>query len=442
MHVDARNRVSINGIAPQSELDVSGLITASSGLNITGTTNSTYTRATPFTTATGSIVTQGGLSVGLDSNFGGKLTVYGQATLSNVDSSGTPIPAAVLVPGYTTNSAEATSLNLPNVSVPLYDIGTATRPFRNIYATNFSGNFAGTFTGTLEGSTNGTAAGLASPTVFSIIGDVISNKVSFNGQTENGTAIFSTQISENFVSSKTPATDSFDTDSVLIYRTGTGLLQMPKSVLLSHVPVIPVGTILPFAGTVVPTGYLLCDGSEVLISEYSTLYSKILFTYKDRTLLKGASTFALPDLRGRFPLGADNMNNGTTVPSSDGSGNLISTTTDLNGNASSSAKRVNESTASVVGLGNTSATGTTQLTSSNLPDHTHTLNNGHSQYFAVNTPNEAPDSTAQPNKGTTGGAGTGSAILNTGGVNGSSNSPINIMNPYLTINYIIFTGNI
>ena len=217
---------------------------------------------------------------------------------------------------------------------------------------------------------------------------------------------------------------------------------MPKSVLLSHVPVIPVGTILPFAGTVVPTGYLLCDGSEVLISEYSTLYSKILFTYKDRTLLKGASTFALPDLRGRFPLGADNMNNGTTVPSSDGSGNLISTTTDLNGNASSSAKRVNESTASVVGLGNTSATGTTQLTSSNLPDHTHTLNNGHSQYFAVNTPNEAPDSTAQPNKGTTGGAGTGSAILNTGGVNGSSNSPINIMNPYLTINYIIFTGNI
>ena len=442
LHVDARNRVSINGIAPQSELDVSGLITASSGLNITGTTNSTYTRATPFTTATGSIVTQGGLSVGLDSNFGGKLTVYGQATLSNVDSSGTPIPAAVLVPGYTTNSAEATSLNLPNVSVPLYDIGTATRPFRNIYATNFSGNFAGTFTGTLEGSTNGTAAGLASPTVFSIIGDVISNKVSFNGQTENGTAIFSTQISENFVSSKTPATDSFDTDSVLIYRTGTGLLQMPKSVLLSHVPVIPVGTILPFAGTVVPTGYLLCDGSEVLISEYSTLYSKILFTYKDRTLLKGASTFALPDLRGRFPLGADNMNNGTTVPSSDGSGNLITTTTDLNGNASSSAKRVNESTASVVGLGNTSATGTTQLTSSNLPDHTHTLNNGHSQYFAVNTPNEAPDSTAQPNKGTTGGAGTGSAILNTGGVNGSSNSPINIMNPYLTINYIIFTGNI
>jgi microcystin-dependent protein len=442
LRVDSNQRVSINGIAPQSELDVAGLITASSGLNITGARNSTYARATPFTTATGSIVTQGGLSVGLDSNFGGKITVYGQATLSNVDASGNPLPTSVLVPGYTTNSAEATSLNLPNVAIPLYDIGTATRPFRNIYATNFSGNFSGVFSGTLEGSINGTAAGLASPTVFSIIGDVSSNTVSFNGQTETGTAVFTTQISSNFVSSKTPATDSFDTDVFLTYRSGTGLMQMPKSVLLSHVPTIPVGTILPFAGTSIPAGYLLCDGSEVLISEYSTLYSKILFNYKDRTLLKGAGTFALPDLRGRFPLGADNMNNGKTVPSSDGSGNLISTTTDLNGNISSSAKRVNESTASVVGLGNTLATGTATLTSNNLPDHTHTLNNGHSQYFAVNTPNEAADDTAQPNKGTTGGAGTGSAILNTGGVNGSSNSPINIMNPYLTINYIIFTGNI
>jgi microcystin-dependent protein len=440
LHVDSNQRVSINGISPQSELDVVGLITASAGLNITGTTNSVYTRATPFTTATGSIVTQGGLSVGLDSNLGGKLTVYGQVTVNNVNASGTPIPTSVMVPGYTTNSAEATSLNIPNVANPLYDIGTATRPFRNIYATNFSGNFSGTFTGTLEGSSNGTAAALASPTVFSITGDVTSNAVSFNGQSETGTAIFTTAISEDFITRKQTATDSVGTDSLLVYRQGTGLLRMPKTTLLNHVAIIPIGTILPFAGVTVPTGYLLCDGSEILVSEYPDLYSKILFTYKNPRLLKGLGTFALPDLRGRFPLGADNMNNQITVPSSDGSGTQISTTTDINGNSSSVAKRINETTASVVGQGNTAANGTTVLVTANLPDHTHTLNNGHSQYFVVNTPNEAPDNTSQPNKGTTGGAGTGNAIFNTGGVNGSSNKPINIMNPYLTINYIIFTG--
>jgi microcystin-dependent protein len=442
LHVDASNKVSINGIAPQSELDVTGLITASTGLKISGTSNSTFTRATPFTTATGSIVTQGGLSVALDSNFGGKITAYGPLTLSYVDVTGSPMPTSVLVPGYTTNSAEAISLNLPVVTSPAFDIGTSTRPFKTIYASNFSGNFSGTFSGTLEGSTNGTAAALSSPTVFSLSGDVTSNAVSFNGQTETGKAIFTTSISENVISLKPPATDSFAEDSLLVFRKGTGLLQMKKSVLLQHIPLIPTGTILPFAGIDAPTGYLLCDGSEVLITEYSDLYSKILFTYRDRTLLKGAGTFALPDLRGRFPLGADNMNNGITVPSKDGSGNLISTTVDLNGNSSSSAKRVNETTASVVGLGNTTATGSIKLTTDNLPDHTHTLNNGRSQYFAVNSPVETPDDTAQPNKGTTGGNGTGSGILNTGGVNGSLGNPISIMNPYLTINYIIFTGKI
>ena len=442
LHVDASNKVSINGIAPQSELDVTGLITASTGLKISGTSNSTFTRATPFTTATGSIVTQGGLSVALDSNFGGKITAYGPLTLSYVDVNGSPVPTSVLVPGYTTNSAEAISLNLPVVTSPAFDIGTSTRPFKTIYASNFSGNFSGTFSGTLEGSTNGTAAALSSPTVFSLSGDVTSNDVSFNGQTETGKAIFTTSISENFISLKPPATDSFAEDSLLVFRKGTGLLQMKKSVLLQHIPLIPTGTILSFAGIDAPTGYLLCDGSEVLITEYSDLYSKILFTYKDRTLLNGAGTFALPDLRGRFPLGADNMNNGITVPSKDGSGNLISTTVDLNGNSSSSAKRVNETTASVVGLGNTTATGSIKLTTDNLPDHTHTLNNGRSQYFAVNSPVETPDDTAQPNKGTTGGNGTGSGILNTGGVNGSLGNPISIMNPYLTINYIIFTGKI
>lgn len=440
IHADPSGKVGINTLAPSSALDVSGLITASTGLKITGTADSSYSPGTLFTTATGSIVTQGGLSVAKKSNFGDDITSFGQYFLNYLDADANPIAASVILPGYTSNSAEAASLNIPNIINPLYDIGTETRRFRNIFATNFSGNFTGTFTGTLEGSANGTAAALSSPTVFSLIGDVTSNSVSFNGQSETGTAIFNTSINQNFISGKTAATDSLINDEFLVYRSGTGLLRMSKAVLTNHIATIPIGTILPFAGTSVPTGYLLCDGSELLIATYSDLYSVIGYSYKAPGLLDGLGTFGLPDLRGRFPLGADNMNNNMTVPSKDGSGNQVSTSLDLNGNPSLVAHRVNEITATIIGRGNTSATESKTLEYNNLPDHTHSLNDGTSQFYAVNTPTEASDRNAIPNKGTSGESGTGSGILNTGSVNGTTGSPVNIMNPYQTINYIIFTG--
>jgi microcystin-dependent protein len=440
LHADASGNIGINNASPGSELDVTGLVTASTGVKITGTTDSSYSPGTAFTTATGSITTQGGISVAKKSIFGDDVTSYGQYFLNYLDNNSTPIASSVILPGYSTNTVEAANLNIPLVNSPLYDIGTSTRSFRNIYATNFSGNFTGTFTGTLEGSANGTAAALSSPTVFSLTGDVTSNNVSFNGRSETGTAIFNTSISQSFISTKQVATDSLATDSLLAYRSGVGLLQMPKAVLIKHIATMPVGSILPFAGSVVPAGYLLCDGSEILIATYSDLYSVIGYSYKAPGLLDGLGSFGLPDLRGRFPLGADNMNNNITVPSRDGSGNLVSTTLDLNGNFSTAAHRVNDTTANIVGQGNVTATGTIQLGASNLPDHTHSLNDGTSQFYAVNTPSESADKNAVSNKGTTGLPGTGAAILNTGSVNGTTSVAINIMNPYQTINYIIFTG--
>ena len=449
LHVDASGKVGIgtNNVAPRSTLDVSGLITADTGLHIIGTTDAAYTTGTLFTTATGSIVTQGGMTVAKKSVFGDDITSYGQYNINYVDNTNTPIAAAVLLPGYSTDSNEATTLNIPLVSAGQYDIGSATRPFRNLYGSNFVGNFSGTFTGTLEGSASGSAAALQSSTVFSLAGDVSSNSISFNGQTETGTAVFNTTINPSFITTnsdgtpRTVATDSFVTDTLLVYRTNVGLVQMPKSTLLQHVPVLPIGSILPFAGTVVPTGYLLCDGGEVLISTYSQLYSVIGYSYKNPAYLLGAGTFAVPDLRGRFPLGADNMNNNITVPSSDGSGTQISTTKDINGNHSLVAHRVNDITASNIGSGNVAATGYVSLTSSNLPDHSHTLNDGNAQYYAVSAPGSASDPNAIFGYGLVAGS-TGSGLPNSGPVQGATNIAVNVMNPYQTINYIIFTGNI
>lgn len=62
----------------------------------------------------------------------------------------------------------------------------------------------------------------------------------------------------------------------------------------------PAGIIMPFAGTVAPEGYLFCDGSAVSRSTYATLYAVIGDTFGAGD---GSSTFNVPDLSGRVPLG-------------------------------------------------------------------------------------------------------------------------------------------
>lgn len=448
LHAGAPGKVGIgvNNIAPTTTLDVMGTLTVrdddansiAGSLKVLGTVDSSYTAGTLFTTATGSIVTQGGLSVAKKSTFGGPVTVYGSY---DNDTRAYSTPVAVNLLNSSTGDPTSGPVIIPGTdsATNLYDIGSSTRSFRNVYAQQFVGNFTGTFNGTLEGSASGTASALASPTVFSITGDVTSNSISFNGQSETGTAVFTTKISNDFINSQDPTFDSITTDEFLVYRGGVGLLKMTKAALIRHIPLVPVGSILPFAGTSAPEGYLLCDGSEVLISNYPDLYNIIGFTYKPAIYLRGAGTFALPDLRGRFPLGRDNMNNGIQVPDSTNPGVTISTTTDINGNASTSAHRVNEVTANSVGLGNNAATGYVTLGTANLPQHTHTLNDGITQYYAASPPGSPADPNAIAGYGLSGDS-TGSGLPSSGPVSGSTGLPFNVMNPYQTINYIIFTG--
>ncbi len=54
-----------------------------------------------------------------------------------------------------------------------------------------------------------------------------------------------------------------------------------------------------FAGSYAPLGWHLCDGSILSISENEVLYTLLGTTYGG----DGQTTFALPDLRGRVPIG-------------------------------------------------------------------------------------------------------------------------------------------
>lgn len=62
----------------------------------------------------------------------------------------------------------------------------------------------------------------------------------------------------------------------------------------------PVGVISLFSGTTAPNGWLICDGSAVSRTTYANLFSVIGTTYGTGD---GSTTFNIPDLQGRVPVG-------------------------------------------------------------------------------------------------------------------------------------------
>lgn len=73
---------------------------------------------------------------------------------------------------------------------------------------------------------------------------------------------------------------------------------------------MPPGLVFPFAGVTAPTGYQLCDGSDLNTYDYSTLHAVISATYGGTAYEEGVTdqsgvttTFKVPDLRGRVVAG-------------------------------------------------------------------------------------------------------------------------------------------
>lgn len=67
---------------------------------------------------------------------------------------------------------------------------------------------------------------------------------------------------------------------------------------------LPPGTVLPYAGSAAPSGFLLAYGQAVDRTTYADLFTAIGTTYGAGD---GVTTFNLPDLRGRAAFGKDDM---------------------------------------------------------------------------------------------------------------------------------------
>ena len=158
-----------------------------------------------------------------------------------------------------------------------------------------------------------------------------------------------------------------------------------------------IGMVFIFAGNFAPRGYMFCAGQLLPISQNTALFSILGTTYGG----DGQTTFALPDLRGRAPIG---FGQGPGLPSFD--------------------------------LGEVTGTTSVTILSTQMPAHNHRINS--SQASDTTNPSGAfagnDSRTAYPIYSTTGDGTTMNpqAIGVTGG-----NAPTGIQNPILGVNYII-----
>ncbi len=81
-----------------------------------------------------------------------------------------------------------------------------------------------------------------------------------------------------------------------------------QNLILNGAQYIPIGSLLTYAGLSAPSGWLLCEGQILPIINYSNLFNVIGSTYGG----DGTTTFALPDLRGRVPVGSGQLNGNST----------------------------------------------------------------------------------------------------------------------------------
>lgn len=66
--------------------------------------------------------------------------------------------------------------------------------------------------------------------------------------------------------------------------------------------IMPTGLIAPYGGSTAPDGWLLCDGAAVSRTTYAELFAIIASAYGNGD---GSTTFNLPNLKGRAPVGLD-----------------------------------------------------------------------------------------------------------------------------------------
>jgi microcystin-dependent protein len=87
---------------------------------------------------------------------------------------------------------------------------------------------------------------------------------------------------------------------------------------------VPVGVTMAFAGATAPEGYLICDGSSKLRADYPALF-EVLGGASSPYGLPSGTTFNVPDLRTRVPVGQNTTGTFATLGSTGGVESVVLT---------------------------------------------------------------------------------------------------------------------
>jgi microcystin-dependent protein len=385
IRVKSNTNIGINNLNPTESLDVVGNIKTDSNINVAGTTQSNDP-------TTGAITTAGGLGVAKNLNIGGNFLVEGNSTVQNI---------------------------LPD-QANVRNIGSSVLPFDTLYANRITGNLTGNVTGNVSG-TAGSTGKLNSTTTFGMTGHITAGSFTFDGQTGGNVKTFATLASPSIISDQTAASSINKVTDTLLVNQGGVLVSATPNQLIGALEVLPIGTITMFGGTTAPEGWFICDGLPQDRNTYIELANKIGWVPADPethfygTVTDPVNEFTIPDLRGVFPTMATDV-------SSRGLATLGS----------------NAITNDSLELGSRGGEEEVTITQENLPDHTHDLQDGDdNQYYATSTGTYTGTGSVSGNGDT---AGTGTRLLNSGGMIDVTNSPLNILNPYLALNFIIYHG--
>ncbi len=96
----------------------------------------------------------------------------------------------------------------------------------------------------------------------------------------------------------------------LFYRNSAGTIIQITSGSGINGGFVPTGGTIAYGGSSAPAGWLLCDGSAVSRTTYAVLFAIVGTTFGAGD---GSTTFNLPDLRGRFPLGKATAGTGSVL---------------------------------------------------------------------------------------------------------------------------------
>lgn len=126
----------------------------------------------------------------------------------------------------------------------------------------------------------------------------------FNNAPLPGAAIANAAISATEIASSAVTTEKVAANAITAAKIAGNTITAAELATALQQLLVPVGTILAFGGaSTAPTGWLFCNGAAIDRTTYNDLFTVISVNFGSGN---GSTTFNVPDLRGRAPIGAGN----------------------------------------------------------------------------------------------------------------------------------------